>query len=71
MVVGMGMANMHNIYPWLRSYNKRLTEKMFYCLSKKSWPILYGILLYKTGHDLVGIQYLAHCVAQLIAWPAL
>ena len=32
--------------------------KGFYCLSKKSWPILYSKLLYKLGQDFLGIQYL-------------
>ena len=28
-----------------------------YCLSKKSWPIFYGKLLYKIGQDLLDRQY--------------
>ena len=29
---------------------------MAYCKSKKSWPILYGKLLYTIGRDFLDIQ---------------
>ena len=31
-----------------------------YCLSKKSWPILYRNLIYKMGQDFGQVQYILH-----------
>ena len=38
----------------LRGKNKNCTK---YCVSKKYWPILYGKLLYKTGHYSLNTLY--------------
>ena len=50
---------MYNIYSEIKSVKllSYTIENQFYCLSKKSSPILYSNLLYKTGQDLLDIQY--------------
>ena len=39
-----------------KSYMKNLEDYIYYCMSEKSWPILYSELLYKMGQDFMNIQ---------------
>ena len=39
-----------------KSYMKNLEDYIYYCMSKKSWPILYSKLLYKMGQDFLDIH---------------
>ena len=41
------------LYSWLKSEFK----KKYYCMSRKQWPILYSLLLYRMGHYFLDRQY--------------